>query len=195
MCRPPHRSGRSNRQVRRSMKRPPPRTLTVLVDDREKNPLRFPATLKWWDGSRSHVLGVRTLRRRMITGDYALQGYEESCLIERKGRLEELYTNFCTVKDASRMHRCLGRLVEACRHPVLLLDIPVANALTATQYAPYPPRLWDTMFRRLLRDKISVLWVPQGRSPQSAARSGELVLRYIWAAAWNDLVTPPPNGA
>lgn len=94
------------------------RTLKVVIDNREKRPIRFPVYIRR-DGD---LLNVETVSRHLRTGDYRLdnKGFAK-VLIERKGRPQELYD--CTLGSRRKQFRNqLHRLAMESDFPTLLLD-------------------------------------------------------------------------
>jgi hypothetical protein len=107
----------------------------ILVDSREKQPLEFPETVKWYDEYRKPHLEKLTVRKAALKqGDYALEGHEKLMLVERKGSPSELWQNLLT-KDHRRARASLTRLAQSCKIPVLMLDCSVID-LYSKDYQP-----------------------------------------------------------
>jgi ERCC4-type nuclease len=75
------------------------RPITVLRDDREKNPWRI----------QSPDFSMK--RKRLDVGDYTIDGYEDYVAIEKKSGLKEFITNLGS-KDRKRFVRTLENLAE-----------------------------------------------------------------------------------
>lgn len=159
-----------------------PTRVTVLIDAREKNPLKFPENFVWYGGryNKGTLIKVSTTKVRLPTGDYALGGFEGVVLAERKSGVNELQTNLCT-KDWRRFQRCLERLSEETRHPLLFLDCRSSDFLHPTRYVDYPEQVLDRLFRVCTKYGLSVLWYPIGSGVRNAPhKAGEFLLRAMW---------------
>lgn len=167
------------------MSSPFPHQVTVLIDERERKPLEFPKSLWWWSPARhEHLLRVRTVVKRLRTGDYAIRGYRDVVLVERKGSLSELAKNLFT-RDVSRFRAALDRLQRECRHPTLLLDM--SAQLRASRYARNPDQIIDGITREAIQRGLHLLWLP----PTSrGTRTGELVLRWMWQCIYLEKLAP-----
>lgn len=157
-------------------------TLTVLVDLREKRPLLFPSLLTWHSPGRwplkftRRTFEVVAKPQRLDAGDYAILGYESTCLVERKAGLEELINNFLSV-DRVRFDKAVLKLVAATEHPILFIErLPPAWWLTDNR--PDMERALDATFALQKKYGISLIWGSQVlRSVQARRRLGEIVLR------------------
>ena len=157
--------------------------MAVLVDSREKFPLLFPASVLWYPtrAARPHYLiNIVPETKRMSEGDYAMKGYEDVCLIERKGSLSELSSNLCS-KDYKRAHSAFVRLTKACTHPYLLLEETPAGILPTTYKhdRPTPDRVVDAFFREVSELKIPLIFAGRARSPGHRRRLGHMVLKIM----------------
>lgn len=114
---------------------PTPRRFRVLRDTREKEGQgwTFPAT--------NSCLGtvVRTLR----TGDYAVEGLEAVCCVERKGSLGEFVGNLYQARFAAE----LARMADFA-HPIVALEFDLGDVQAWPARSGIPPRR-----RRFLRVK------------------------------------------
>lgn len=153
--------------------------ITVLIDTRERRPLFFPDRFEWFPvrGGRGTIVRVKSVRKRLSEGDYALKGFEDACLVERKGSMRELQTNLLG-DDYTRSEAAFGRLASACRTPYLLLDFGVSEALKNSKYVEYAPTL-DALMKLIVRYNLNVLWAGNCKTHQSRRRLGELVLRTL----------------
>ncbi len=163
------------------MKQAAPKSLTVLIDSREKNPLTFPKNFVWHEGWVRHMCGIKTKVAKMKTGDYALEGYEGTVLVERKSGLHELYQNLCT-KDSRRFHRCLERLRTETRVPMLFLDCGVHDFEKPTRYCDNPEMVLDRLFAACVNTGVQLIWYPINHTVNASRRAGGFVLRAMWAA-------------
>ena len=71
--------------------------IRIVVDTREKEPYSFPLD------------GVQTIRRKLVAGDYSLDGFEERVAVERKSLADFVST---VIHARSRFTRELTRLQE-----------------------------------------------------------------------------------
>ena len=82
---------------RKSKPKSKPRIITILVDDRERNPW----TINHPD--------FRFEKQRLKVGDYTIKGFEDRVAIEKKSGIIELITNL-SGKDRPRFKRFLEKL-------------------------------------------------------------------------------------
>lgn len=170
-----------------------PKVLTVRIDTREQNPLVFPSTLTWHHGRTRHLFTIRTTSSKLPTGDYALAGFEEVSLCERKGSIRELRTNLLT-KDRARWEGCVYRLTHECIYPWILLDIPYSELRTVTEYVPEPDAVVDDLLLNLTTWGVPMFWIEPGRTPVTARRTGEFVVRKLWAGVYAHHYQNHPKG-
>jgi hypothetical protein len=175
------------------VKKPLPKILTVLIDTREQNPLVFPSTLTWYNGNTRHLFTVRTASSKLPTGDYALAGFEDSSLCERKGSMGELRTNLLT-KDRARWEGCIYRLTKECVFPWILLDIPQSERRRVTEYVPEPDKVLDALLLNVTTWGVPVYWVEPGKTPLTARHTGEFVVRKLWAGVYAHHYNNHPKG-
>lgn len=181
-----------------------PTRVTVLRDTREKKThgLLFPDTLLWHPvrGGRPRRLIVRTKDAELETGDYALEGHEHVCLVEKKGSLGELTKNLLS-RDYQRAIAAFERLSTACRCPYLLICAGAGDLHRPTKYAPNPAATLDALAVVVARYGLRLLHVGQTRMPGPRRRAGEIVLRLMlahafldeWEAAEDDIRTTIDN--
>lgn len=161
-----------------------PRRLTVLIDKREKLPITFPASLKFWPdrGLRPVFIPVSTKKVTMKAGDYALKGFERTCIIERKGSVRELHNNLLT-KDWARCKKAFDRLTVETANPYLLMEIPTPDFLRVTKDVPNPERVFDIL-ARLVRSYHLRLWFAGNcKHPRTRRALGEQMIRVMLAHA------------
>ena len=143
------------------MNRRIPKSLTVDVDDREKYPILFPRSMKYFDKFRKpHLIQLIIRKQRLRFGDYRLACDPRGCVVERKGSVSELANNLLT-KDRPRTLRALHRLVKECRTPVLVLDIRLSDFFLnpRTPHQP-PPSITICELFRVLQDLGIHLFIP-----------------------------------
>ncbi len=162
---------------------PPPKRLTVLVDSREKYPLLFPACVVWYPTRSArpfYIVHVDVKVVEMVTGDYALKGYEDTCIIERKGAMTEISANLCS-KDYARSHAAFQRLVNETEHPYLMLEETPAGMLPSNYPStrPTPDRVVDAFLREVCGFKLPLIFVGRARSPGQRRKLGHFMLKIL----------------
>lgn len=162
------------------------RSWTILQDDREKTPLLFPAHMVMLDDARMPVdkcactVSLSVTKKRLATGDYALEGHESKVLIERKKDLPELYANLLTPTGRERFVKACDRLRSECTHPILILEGTVGH-LVRTAKARLEVDPWlvvDALHRICLERRIQILYLPAA-TPDQRRSVGEEVARLL----------------
>ncbi len=177
---------------------PPPKRLTVLVDSREKFPLLFPASVLWYPTRAARPFYIIHIDQKVVelpAGDYALKGYEHTCIIERKGAMTELMTNLCS-KDYARSHAAYQRLVDTTAHPYLMLEETPAGMLPNSYPStrPVPDRVVDAFLREVCGFKIPLIFAGRARSPGHRRKLGHFMLKIMLGHALQttvDFASPP----
>lgn len=162
------------------------RSFTILQDDREKTPLLFPAHLVLLDPAhpptekRTCTVALSVSKKRLATGDYALEGHESRVLIERKKDLPELYNNLLTPAGRERFVKACDRLRSECTHPILILEGTVGHLVrTAKSRLEVDPWLVvDALQRICLERRIQILYLPAA-TPVQRRSVGEEVARLM----------------
>jgi len=162
-----------------------PKKVTVLVDSREQKPLVFPKSIAWVGDGRETQISLSLRVVRLDYGDYALEGYEDCGVVERKGSLSELFSNLFTT-DLGRQAKSFRKLVDYCMYPYLLLEgNPAALYRTAKDYRGVPEELRepgyvvDVLLRTLGAYGIQLLWLGGARSQAAKRVTGDVVLRLL----------------
>lgn len=158
-----------------------PRKITILVDTREQKPLPLPKTIKWSEvGKHLHIIEIRQEPMVLYAGDYMIKGAGKSCVVERKGSINELHQNLQGA-DRPRAMRAFQKLVESTRNPILALDFPLSQRLYKGDR--------DEVFTRLMQlcaeYHISILSVGGGLNARHLL--SDLIVRVLLA---NYLVAP-----
>lgn len=158
-----------------------PKSVTVVVDSREKYPLLFPETLVWHPdravGSGSRVR-VRVDVRKLDHGDYLLAKWPGVAIVERKASLEELCQNLLT-DDFARFTHALDRLRAGCRFPYVLVEEGPSSLLTPSHNCQCPARVMDAFYAACARRGIGVWMVGRHTTPDSRRKLGEHVVRLL----------------
>ncbi len=162
---------------------PPPKRMTVLIDKQEQYPVLFPATVLYYPTRAFHpffLIHIDQKVMRLPTGDYALKGYEDTCIIERKGAQSELSTNLCS-QDYKRNHAALKRLSEETKHPYLMLEETPAGLLPNSYPStrPVPDRVCDAFLREVCEFNLSLIFAGRARSPGQRRKLGHFMLKIM----------------
>ena len=139
----------------------------VCLDDKAPVSRRKEATIR-----------IHSVNHKMDTGDYALQGYENVVLIERKGSLSEI-AGYCLTKDGRRRFISqIDRLKESASVPYVLLEGTPQDLKKPTVYVPKPHLALDAFQRILMEREVPLLLLPS--TTLSARRGmGEWVARLL----------------
>lgn len=161
-----------------------PHDLTILIDDREKRPLQFPGVHEFSSSDTrpsTSKIKVHTERARLPEGDYAIKGYEECGLVERKLDAKELYQNLCS-KDSERFHKAIARLRDATRHPLIVVEsTPYDLSHPPKIPGPRSPKIDPVVIRdRLLQVSLDYN-IPVWFLPGKGAQHRRLVSSYVIA--------------
>jgi len=154
------------------------KTLTVLVDSREKRPLLFPSTLKVWTRNKGQLVQVETRVAKLDAGDYLLEGHEGKAVIERKGSVRELAQNLLS-GDQRRQGRAFRRLAESCKHPYLFLHTTATSMLGRNEWNEDPDRLIQKLAWVLDKFGFHFMLVPLTSSAASRRLVGTVALNLL----------------
>ncbi len=162
---------------------------TVIVDRNEQKPLRFSKTLKWYRNRDSvgQIVVVGTQRKVLSTGDYCLKGFEECCIIERKGSLQELSANLLG-EDYVRAMTAFKRLSDATEHPYLLVECTTTDLRTPTRWVHEPARVVDSLCSLMERLKLRLILCGKCVTVKQKRTVGDLMLRLMLAHAYQQEV-------
>lgn len=162
------------------------RSWTIIQDDREKTPLLFPANMVMLDDAhvpcdrRSCTVALTVVKKRLQTGDYALEGFESKVLIERKKHLPELFANLLTPTGRERFVKACDRLRSECSHPILILEGTIGHLVrTARSQLDVDPWLVvDALHRICIERRIQILYLPAA-TPEQRRSVGEEIARLL----------------
>ncbi len=165
------------------MKYKPPKHVTILVDKQEQFPLLFPGSFIWFptrNKKPAYRILVDTKVVTLSAGDYALEGFEHTAIVERKGCLSEIVKNIFT-RDRARFIRAIVRLRDATSRAYLLLEETPAGLLPShpTQWQGNPDCCVDELVRLLIQYNLNFLFVGRNRSPGSRRKLGLFVLKLL----------------
>lgn len=155
---------------------------TIIVDSREQRAAQFPRTVKVFDPVSKTVVSViiATKVQALPVGDYAIEGKESICIIERKASGNELYQNLMT-PDLHRQAKCFAKLKGATKYPIILLEAPPSMWRTITPYCPRPEEMTAKFFYVLRSLGFELLWMPTGKAAQSRRDLGWLIAQTLIA--------------
>lgn len=175
------------------------REFVLLIDEREKKPLPIPDFISVWDRSSTWEnpsttrVRIHKVSTRLKTADYALSGYEKTCLIERKGSLTELHGNLMTTDGRRRFLAELQRLRTETADPILLLE-GSPHTLKAVAPPVNPDIVRDQLLTVLHEYGIGFHMLPT-ESPTARRAAGEwLVATLIAKALTNRIPLEIHNG-
>jgi len=156
---------------RKSKPKSKPRIITILVDDRERNPW----TINHPD--------FRFEKQRLKVGDYTIKGFEDRVAIEKKSGIIELITNL-SGKDRPRFKRFLEKLSKYPIKCIVIEDslshIDAAfRACPKTHLEPFSIYYWLSVIT--IKYKIPVLFIGSNKQQR-----GEL-LYYLFSEIMKQL--------
>lgn len=99
---------------------------TIIVDTREQIPWEF--------GYHN------TAKRKLDTGDYSIEGFEDILAIERKKSVGELATNL----SESRFKDVLNRLSKI-KHPYMVFEFSLDEIYQFPVGSEIPKKMWDKL--------------------------------------------------
>ena len=99
----------------------------IIVDTREKQPFEL------------EFYGFATTRRKVDTGDIAIEGMENFLAIDRKKSVSELASNL--FEDYTRFKKEMIRMSEIT-HSFLILEFPIEHVLLYPHGSNIPRRKW-----------------------------------------------------
>jgi hypothetical protein len=99
---------------------------TIIVDTREQIP--------WEYGFHD------TAKKKLDTGDYSIEGFEDILAIERKKSVSEIATNL----SESRFKDVLQRLSKI-KHPYMVFEFSLDEVYSFPVGSDIPKRMWDKL--------------------------------------------------
>lgn len=171
----------------------PPNSLTVKVDDREKDAYIIPETFEWIDDRGwQRVFKIKREDTRLKTGDIVLAGYESLAMVERKGSLQEMRDNIWS-PDRARFGRCLKRLCHSTKVPIWLCDLPSdpqSNVKLSYGYQT-PEQVWCAVYRRVHRYNMRLVIYHGPKTTEGRRAMGRYALWLLWTSVWEELNRVP----
>lgn len=142
-------------------------TPTVIIDTREIRPFPFNGT------------GFKTKSKRMRTGDYTLVGLENRLCIERKGSVEELYSNLCGSDKERRRQLSVFERMQEFQHRYLVLEASASDLLHPNPYMAIPPTSFlNTFLDTVTRFNLTPIFL--GRRSGRSLQVFYSLLNTIW---------------
>ena len=166
------------------------REYTILVDEREKKPFTFPEHIVCLDptkepwAQRGVTIRLRTQKRTLKTGDYAIDG--SNCVVERKGSIDEITQNLLTQDGRRRFSDCCKRLRDTTSRPLLLLE-GLVGMPEVKAGKPHPGLAVDSLLRILQEHGIGLMVLPTGTPAQRRA-AGEWTARWLITQETRDVI-------
>ena len=105
---------------------------TIIVDTREKMP---------WTLTASTIDGA--ISKKLDTGDYSIEGYEDKVCIERKRDAAELAANVCQARFKSELERMM-----TYEYRYLILEFNIQDVLDYPVGSSVPPARWKKLKTR-----------------------------------------------
>lgn len=164
-----------------------PKSVTVLVDSREKVPVVFPKTVTFFPsqrGSSGTLIHIKTRAVTLETGDYYLEEYPDAARIERKFSNAELHKNFLTA-DRARFMKAIRRLAESCAVPVFFLDmsLPDLFKVDQTEHEASGELLLDLVYEMCWQHNIVPLCLGPCRTQRTRTLAGKYLIHVMLSAA------------
>lgn len=173
---------------------PTPRTVTVGIDGNEQNPLLFPDSILWKPGIGEKTRRIKVVKKvhRFHKGDYRLEKYPETCVIERKHGIRELHTNLLT-PDRTRAMAAFRRFSTVDK-PVLMLEGSLQEFWSTkeiwvgsppTKVPVDPAEVWGELMKVCRDFNFSVWFAGRADTVRSRQVLGEAALRMMLTFALN----------
>ena len=160
-----------------------PEKITVRVDTREKFPILFPECIHISHPEKPFLqipILVDVETKKLDYGDYALAGYEDVCVFERKASQLEIYKNLSEHRDRIRQAKAFRRLSASCKHPYLLIEASPAELLTGGDRVKQPEIVCHRLSMAIAQYGLGVLFIPwKGRNANTRRKVGTLMLHIM----------------
>ena len=119
----------------------------------------------------------------MSVGDYAIRGFEDRCIVERKGSIRELAANMLG-DDWSRAQDAFKRLADATAHPYLMVECTPADLKTRSRWVQEPERVMDALAALIEKLDLRLILCGKVQTANQKRTVGDLVLRLMLAHAY-----------
>lgn len=174
-----------------------PEKITVLIDTREQYPMLFPKTVRVAHPERPFLdltIKVEIGKKKLDFGDYALEGYENVCTIERKASQLELFKNLSDPKDRGRQARSFRRLVQGCKFPYLLVECSPSQLLADNERIKQPEVVAHRLALTLAKYGLHALFIPwRSRSAEARRKMGTFLIHIMLGCILSETYDVPVN--
>jgi ERCC4-type nuclease len=134
-------------------------TLKIVIDTREQKPYSFPCD---------------TIRKKLDTGDYSINGLENHVTVERKSKNDAYGT---AGKGRARFVRELERMLDM-DFSAIIIESNMKSFMTAPKYSKLSPQsVVNSYLAWMVRYKVPVIWAP---NRDFATSTTYALLRHYW---------------
>jgi ERCC4-type nuclease len=173
-----------------------PDEITVLVDTREQIPILFPDSLQIPHPEipyKQITVFVKQRKIKLDCGDYALQGYQNVCVIERKASQMELWKNLFNPRDKARQAKSFRKLKSSCEFPYILIETSPAELLSNNPKIKCPELVCARLGMAIAKYGLHAIFVPwRSRSSDVRRKLGTLALHLMLGAVLQKTYDVPP---
>lgn len=173
-----------------------PTEITPLVDTREQYPVLFPELIRVSHPEltfKEIPIKVVTKKKALEFGDYALEGYENICAIERKASQLEIYKNLNDSLDRIRQAKAFRKLASSCKFPYLLMEVSPVELLSDNPKIKSPEIVAHRLGLALAKYNLRLLLVPwKSRNAATRRKLGTLLLHVMLGAVLSETYDVPP---
>ncbi len=156
-----------------------PQKVCVVRDDREKFPILFPAHVRYFTPDRRpHLIHIVPKVKRLPEGDYLLDEAPAGCIVERKGSIQELYSNLIG-QDRMRAVSAFRRLSTSCSRPILLLDLSLGDFYRDIPGLPAPGHILSELLRTIRPLGIELLTVGPCKGSNIRTQLGSFIAHLL----------------
>lgn len=156
-----------------------PDRITMLIDTREKYPLMFPDFVRISHPEltfKEIPIKVETKKVALPYGDYALEGYESVCAVERKATQLELFKNLNHSVDRIRQSKAFRKLSTSCEYPYILIEASPAELLANNPKIKNPEIIVHRIGLALAKYNLRAIFLPwRSRSADVRRKVGTLI--------------------
>lgn len=155
---------------------------TILIDQREKRPLKFPDRIWILDPAhlphkqKRKMIRLRTKKVTLQTADYVLgeetancytvDGYTHGAVIERKFGVDEIALNTLDARRRTLLVAEFERLRRTWARPLLIFEGGLSALYTPTKRNPHPELAASALLRLCFEYGIMFIPVPSSTTTQ-----------------------------
>ena len=174
-----------------------PTEITVIVDTREKIPILFPSIINISHPEfiyRKIPIAVKVERRKLDYGDYALDGYADICVFERKSSQFEIFKNLNESHDRIRQAKAFRRMKSSCKFPYVLIEASPAELLKSDPKIKHPELICHRLGLALAKYGLQALFIPwKSRNANTRRKVGTLMLHIMVACILEETYDALPS--